>query len=137
MQRDEYGTEVPILERSKPDRRAYEPVWHAPLRLSPSECTDCTLLLDPAFYPSLRAQLPEEEAAAVTPRDDAPPELPDEIDIFQETMIRINATRQAALLAEAARIAMEEEDAAAAAGGGGERGADSSGGAGGDTAAAA
>ena len=118
MQRDEYGTEVPILERAKPDRRYYDDVWFPPLRLQPNQCTDCTLLLDPAFYPNIRAQLPPDEAAAVVPREDAPPELPDEPDIFKETMIRINQTRQAELLAEALRLQAEEADAAEAEGGG-------------------
>ena len=126
MQRDEYGTEVPILERAKPDRRYYDDVWFPPLRLQPNQCTDCTLLLDPAFYPNIRAQLPPDEAAAVVPREDAPPELPDEPDIFKETMIRINQTRQAELLAEALRLQAEEADAQEAEGGG-ERSGDSGG----------
>lgn len=77
VQRDVYGHEVPAANRSAPDRTAYPAIWSAPLRLAPSECTDCTLLLDPAFYPSMRANATADDL-------DDPPRLPPEADIYRD-----------------------------------------------------
>lgn len=46
VQRDQYGNEIPPINRSQPERTNYPPVWDAPLKLSPHACTDCVLLLD-------------------------------------------------------------------------------------------
>ena len=102
MQRDLYGAEQHATNRTLPDRRTYAPTWHAPLRLHPSECGDCTLLLDPAFYPSLNEGYVEgmnatngtaTNGTAEVPRwlaselPDDPPILPPEPDRYRDIMM--------------------------------------------------
>lgn len=94
VQRDAFGNELPLNSRAQPYRIDYPPDWEAPLRLRPSECADCTLLLgDAAHNPD--APLASIAMASSLSIDSEPLTAPTPPDLYQSRQLLLRGLRNA------------------------------------------
>jgi hypothetical protein len=85
IQRDAFGKELPLRNRSAPPRVEYPPTWYAPIRLRPGDCRSCTLLIDDGNL-----------------APDTQPDVPDDNDLY----LQVGLERMVAIL----RAVLEEEE---------------------------